>query len=145
MSARLAPCRGKSFVWQPNLRLCSSIHPRTGYGILPRKPDYALFVYSKKEYIFVPKNYEKMDKSIHSHLYHQVIGRLRGKREKLGITQIQLAELLKVNQTFVSRIETCDRRLDFIELRQICQVLGISFVDFVAEVERDILSKGKSE
>jgi len=89
----------------------------------------------------VPKNYEKMDKSIHSHLYHQVIGRLRGKREKLGITQIQLAELLKVNQTFVSRIETCDRRLDLIELRQICQVLGISFVDFVAEVERDILSK----
>ena len=59
----------------------------------------------------MPKNYEKMDKSIHSHLYHQVIGRLRGKREKLGITQIQLAELLKVNQTFVSRIETCDRRL----------------------------------
>ena len=57
-----------------------------------------------------------MDKSIHSHLYHQVIGRLRGKREKLGITQIQLAELLKVNQTFVSRIETCDRRLDLIEL-----------------------------
>ena len=82
-----------------------------------------------------------MDKSIHSHLYHQVIGRLRGKREKLGITQIQLAELLKVNQTFVSRIETCDRRLDLIELRQIGQVLGISFVDFVAEVERDILSK----
>lgn len=65
-----------------------------------------------------------MDKSIHSHLYHQVIGRLRGKREKLGVTQVQLAELLKVNQTFVSRIETCDRRLDFIELRQICQVLG---------------------
>jgi predicted transcriptional regulator len=65
-----------------------------------------------------------MDKSIHSHLYHQVIGRLRGKREKLGITQIQLAELLKVNQTFVSRIETCDRRLYLIELRQICQVLG---------------------
>lgn len=66
-----------------------------------------------------------MDKSIHSHLYHQVIGRLRGKRERLGITQVQLAELLKVNQTFVSRIETCDRRLDIIELHHICQVLGI--------------------
>ena len=82
-----------------------------------------------------------MDKSIHSHLYHQVIGRLRGKREKLGVTQVQLAELLKVNQTFVSRIETCDRRSAPIEPRQICQVLAISFVAFVAEVERDILSK----
>lgn len=102
------------------------------------------FLYIRKKNIYLRikiKNKTNMDKSIHSHLYHQVIGRLRGKREKLGVTQIQLAELLKVNQTFVSRIETCDRRLDLIELRQICQVLGISFVDFVAEVERDILSK----
>ena len=106
---------------------------------------YSLFVYSKKEYIFVPKNKEKMDKSIHSHLYHQVIGRLRGKRERLGITQVQLAELLKVNQTFVSRIETCDRRLDIIELHHICQVLGISFVDFIQEVDRDILCKREGE
>lgn len=51
-----------------------------------------------------------MDKSIHSHLYHQVIGRLRGKREKLGATQIQLAELLKVNQTFVSLAKLLNRR-----------------------------------
>ena len=70
-----------------------------------------------------------------------MIARLRAKREEKGVTQMQLAEKLGVNQTFVSRIETCDRRLDLIELRQICQVLGISFVDFVAEVERDILSK----
>ena len=106
---------------------------------------YSLFVYSKKEYIFVPKNYEKMDKSIHSHLYHQVIGRLRGKREKLGITQVQLADLLKVNQTFISRVETCDRRLDIIELHHICQVLDVSFVDFIQEVDRDILCKREGE
>ena len=85
-----------------------------------------------------------MDKSIHSHLYHQVIGRLRSKREGKGVTQAQLADKLGVNQNFISKIETCDRRLDLIELRQICQVLGISFVDFVAEVERDILSKEES-
>ena len=80
-----------------------------------------------------------MDKSIHSHLYHQIIGRLRSKRESKNVTQVQLAEMLGVKQTFISKIETCDRRLDLIELRQICQVLNISFVDFVAEVERDIL------
>ena len=86
-----------------------------------------------------------MDKSIHSHLDHQVIGRLRGKREKMGITQVQIAELPKVNQTFVSRIETCDRRLDIIELHHICQVLGISFVDFIQEVDKDILRKSEGE
>ena len=89
--------------------------------------------------------YGNMDKSIHSHLYHQVIGCLRGKREKLGITQVQLADLLKVNQTFISRVETGDRRLDIIELHHICQVLGISFVDFIQEVDRDILSKNEGE
>lgn len=80
-----------------------------------------------------------MDKSIHSHLYHQVIGRLRGKREKMGITQVQLAELLKVNQTYVSRIETCERRLDILELMNICEALDLSFIDFVREIDEDIL------
>ena len=59
---------------------------------------YSTFcIFEKKIYICAQK-LEKMDKSIHSHLYHQVIGRLRGKREKLGVTQIQLAELLKVTK-----------------------------------------------
>ena len=86
-----------------------------------------------------------MNKSIHSHLYHQVIGRLRSKREMGGVTQVQLAELLKVNQAFVSKVETCERRLDIIELHHICQVLGFSFVDFIQEVDRDILSKNEGE
>lgn len=86
-----------------------------------------------------------MNKSIHSHLYHQVIGRLRSKREMGGVTQVQLAELLKVNQAFVSKVETCERRLDIIELHHICQVLGISSVDFIQEVDRDILSKNEGE
>lgn len=85
-----------------------------------------------------------MDKSIHSHLYHQVIGRLRSKRE-MGGAQAQLAELLKVNQAFISKVETCERRLDIIELHHICQVLGISFVDFIQEVDRDILCKNEEE
>lgn len=86
-----------------------------------------------------------MDKSIHSHLYHQVIERLRSKREIKGVTQSQLADLLDVNQAFVSKIETCDRRLDIIELHHICQVLGISFVDFIQEVDKDILRKSEGE
>ena len=106
---------------------------------------FAFGLFVKRIYFCTIIKYGNMDKSIHSHLYHQVIGRLRGKREKLGITQVQLADLLKVNQTFISRVETCDRRLDIIELHHICQVLGISFVDFIQEVDKDILSKGKGK
>lgn len=62
-----------------------------------------------------------------------------------GVTQAQLAEFLKVNQAFISKVETCERRLDIIELHHICQVLNISFVDFIAEVDRDILRKNEGE
>ena len=52
MSARLAPCRGKSFVWRPNLRLCSSLHPRTGYGVLSHVPKtYHFGISDKRIYI----------------------------------------------------------------------------------------------
>ena len=70
---------------------------------------------------------------------------MRSKREMKGVTQSQLADLLDVNQAFVSKIETCDRRLDIIELHHICQVLGISFVDFIQEVDKDILRKNEGE
>lgn len=72
-----------------------------------------------------------MDKSIHSHLYHQVIARLRAKREGKGLSQYQLSQILKVQQSYVSKIETCERRLDILELMNICEALDLSFIDFV--------------
>lgn len=52
MSARLAPYRGKSFIWRPNLRLCSSLHLRTGYGVLSHVPKtYHFGISDKRIYI----------------------------------------------------------------------------------------------
>ena len=38
-------------------------------------------------------------------------------------------------QTFVSKYETGERRLDLVELQQICQVLGVTLGDFVVAFE----------
>lgn len=84
-----------------------------------------------------------MDKSIHTKLYQRMIARLRAKREEKGVTQMQLAEKLGVNQTFVSKVEICERRLDIVELLTICEILEISFVDFIKEIDEDIISKFK--
>ena len=84
-----------------------------------------------------------MDKSIHTRLYQRVIARLRAKREEKGVTQMQLAEKLGVNQTFVSKVEICERRLDIVELLTICEILEIPFVDFIKEIDEDIISKFK--
>lgn len=59
---------------------------------------------------------------------------LRKVREDLGVTQTQLADLLEATQTFVSKCERGERRLDVIELRQWCTALGIDFGDFAQQL-----------
>lgn len=85
-----------------------------------------------------------INKSIHSKLYHRIIARLRAKREGKGLTQYQLSQILKVQQSYVSKIETCERRLDILELMNICEALDLSFIDFVREIDEDILPKFKA-
>jgi transcriptional regulator with XRE-family HTH domain len=76
-----------------------------------------------------------MDKSIHNSSYKAVMNLLRNKRIERSITQEKMAELLEISQATLSKIETCERRLDIIELRQFCSVLNIPFVDFITEIQ----------
>ena len=85
-----------------------------------------------------------MDKSIHTKLYQRMIARLRAKREEKGLSQYQLSQILNVPQPYVSRIETCERRIDILELMNICEALDISLIDFVREIDEDILPKFKA-
>ena len=62
-----------------------------------------------------------------------MISLLKEKRQKMGVTQVLLAEKLNVTQTVISKIETCERRLDIIELISICSAINISFLDFINE------------
>lgn len=74
-------------------------------------------------------------KSIHDKAYLRMLELLRAKRIEKGVTQKQLASKLGVRQSFVSKIETHERRLDIIELRTICEILGVPFTCFVMELE----------
>lgn len=60
---------------------------------------------------------------------------LREVRQKTGIRQVELAKKLGAQQSFVSKYEGGSRRLDILELRQICQVLGIPLGDFIRQME----------
>ncbi|MBE9585485.1 helix-turn-helix transcriptional regulator [Mucilaginibacter sp. JRF] len=55
-----------------------------------------------------------------------------------GLTQKELANALNVPQSFVSKVETGERRLDLIELKQICLVLNSSLSEFVIMFEEEI-------
>ena len=75
-----------------------------------------------------------MEKSIHRSQYHAMISLVRKKRESINVTQVQLAYKLNVGQTIISKIETCERRIDVIELMSICDALNISFPEFIDEL-----------
>lgn len=60
---------------------------------------------------------------------------LRFLREKTGMRQVDLAQRLDRPQSFVSKYESGERNLDFVEVREVCLALGIPLVDFVRHFE----------
>ncbi|MGF6289650.1 helix-turn-helix domain-containing protein [Paraburkholderia youngii] len=79
-----------------------------------------------------------MEKTIYSGQYALFIKLLRAAREDAGLTQEEVAARLKATQTFVSKCERGERRLDIIELRNWCKALGIPAAQFVAELEKKL-------
>jgi transcriptional regulator with XRE-family HTH domain len=60
---------------------------------------------------------------------------LRELRVQADIRQVDVARALGKPQAFVSYYESGARRLDLLELRQVCKILGISLTDFVRKLE----------
>ena len=65
---------------------------------------------------------------------------LRAAREAAGLTQIDLSDAIGKSQTFVSDVERGVRRLDTVELWEICRAMGLDLTDFVAEFQGAIES-----
>lgn len=63
-------------------------------------------------------------KTIHSANNKVLLEWLTGKRMLLGKTQQQLSEVLDRPQSFVSKYENGERRLDLIETIEICKALN---------------------
>lgn len=57
------------------------------------------------------------------------------KRKNIGLTQKELAASLGKPQSFISKYETGERRIDVIELIDICRQLNINFIDLLQELE----------
>ena len=79
-----------------------------------------------------------MRKSIFSVGQEKLQKLLRQVRTDAGFTQIELADKLRRPQSFVSKYESGERRLDLIELREICKTLKISLADFVKCFEKSL-------
>jgi transcriptional regulator with XRE-family HTH domain len=76
-----------------------------------------------------------MPKSIFSTEQIALQNLLRKVRSEAGLTQAALAKKLNRPQSFVSKYEIGERRLDLVELRQVCAALNVSLTRFVKRFE----------
>jgi transcriptional regulator with XRE-family HTH domain len=79
-----------------------------------------------------------MQKTLISKNYALFLEFLRKARTDVGLSQEQLAEKLGETQSFVSKCERGERRLDVIELREWCEALDIKFPSFIANLEKEL-------
>ena len=77
-----------------------------------------------------------MEKSIYSARYRVFLKVLKNARQSAGLTQIELARKIGETQTFVSKCERGERRIDVIELHTFCRAAGMSLKQFIAALER---------
>lgn len=79
-----------------------------------------------------------MASSLHSNRYQIFRELLVKAREEAHLTQVQVAELLGKPQSFVSKYERGERRLDFCEFLELAAHLNFDAGKFVAEYQQKL-------
>lgn len=70
-----------------------------------------------------------MTKALHSDDYGRFTKRLKEARNQAKLTQIQVAEKLGLPQSYVSKVERGERRIDAVELGRLARIYRKS-IDF---------------
>lgn len=82
-----------------------------------------------------------MHKSLHSQKYAAIfLNMLRQARAAAEMTQEDLADALGVERTVVTKVENGVRRLDTTETYEWVRCLGVTFSDFAAELEQELIA-----
>ena len=71
-------------------------------------------------------------------------GLLRTMRIEAGLRQTDMASRLRQPQSFISKYESGERRLDILQLRAVSAALGMSLTDFVKRLERVLARSERS-
>ena len=79
---------------------------------------------------------EVVAKSMFTHQYDRLREMLVESRKAAGMTQAQVAECLHKPQSFVSKYERGERRLDVVEFLEVAQCVGIEGAELVRRLAR---------
>ncbi len=59
-----------------------------------------------------------MPNTIHSQIYKDITAKLKAARLESGLTQKQVAQKLKRPQSYISKVEIGEQRIDVVELKE---------------------------
>lgn len=76
-----------------------------------------------------------MGGSVYSARYQEFLKRLKAARLEAGLTQQEVAASLEVPQSYVSKCESGERRVDVIELTDFAALYQKSVLYFIEEVD----------
>ena len=85
-----------------------------------------------------------MKKSLVTHEHRVFLDTLAHARRGSKMTQVDVAERLGTTQSHISKIERGEIRVDIVQLRTICHVLGLSLPAFVRRFERRLAEQKRS-
>lgn len=77
-----------------------------------------------------------MKKTLNTLEHKVLLDQLYRLRLSSGMRQSDLAEKLDAPQSFISKIESGERRIDLMELREICLALGSNLEEFIGQFEK---------
>lgn len=63
-----------------------------------------------------------MKKTIYSEDHKYLVSQLREARKKSGLDQIKAAKLLKTTQSYISKLESGQCRIDIIQLKEMAKI-----------------------
>lgn len=77
-------------------------------------------------------------KSLQARRYRVFLERLRLARQQSGLTQAQLARAVGRSQTWISKCELGERRVDYVELEDLAEALGKPLEWFGTRARRSV-------
>ena len=63
-----------------------------------------------------------MSRVIYSKDHKYIVGQLKKARQEAGLKQVEVAKLLKKTQSYISKIESGQRRIDVVTLKDIAKL-----------------------
>jgi ribosome-binding protein aMBF1 (putative translation factor) len=78
-------------------------------------------------------NAKSMKKTRFTRKYKRLLVAMKAARKSAGLTQVQVARKFGTHASFVSKIESAERRIDVIELEEFCKLYGVSLGEFLKE------------